>query len=159
MAAQDNPSFQKSGSQAFRPALLPGDYVKESPAKRAALFSSQGANDYESTDYVLDSPVMVFEPGNLSEEDLNREKEKARRLRRTQWWLNKIQKGVCYYCGKDVGRMNLTMDHVVPLSRGGKSKKGNIVAACKKCNNKKKYMLPLEWEEYLKSLAEKSVEL
>ena len=106
----------------------------------------------------LESPVMAFECGNVSEDDLTREKEKARRLRHTQWWLNKIQKGVCYYCGKEVGRMNLTMDHVVPLSRGGKSKKGNIVPACKECNNKKKYMLPLEWEEYLKSLDERSVE-
>jgi len=102
---------------------------------------------------------MAFEPGNVSDGELGREKEKARRLRRSQWWLNKIQKGVCFYCCREVGRMNLTMDHVVPLSRGGKSKKGNIVPACKECNNKKKYMLPLEWEEYLKSLAEKSVDL
>ena len=94
----------------------------------------------------------------VSEEELNREKEKARQLRRSQWWLNKIQKGECYYCRRQVGRSNLTMDHVVPLSRGGKSKKGNIVPACKECNNKKKYMLPLEWEEYLKSLAERSVD-
>lgn len=102
---------------------------------------------------------MAFEPGIVGEEELGREKEKARRLRRTQWWLNRIQKGVCYYCHQKVGRKNLTMDHVVPLSRGGKSKKGNIVPACKECNNKKKYMLPLEWEEYLKSLAERSVDL
>jgi 5-methylcytosine-specific restriction protein A len=107
----------------------------------------------------LQSPVMAFEPGNVSEKELGREKEKARRLRRSQWWLNKIQNGVCYYCRREVGRVNLTMDHVVPLSRGGKSKKGNIVPACKECNNKKKYMLPLEWEEYLKSLAERSVDL
>jgi len=44
------------------------------------------------------------------------------------------------------------MDHIVPLSRGGKSTKGNIVAACKMCNNKKKYLLPVEWEEYLKNI-------
>jgi 5-methylcytosine-specific restriction endonuclease McrA len=43
----------------------------------------------------------------------------------------------------------LTMDHIVPLVRGGKSTKGNCVPACKECNNKKKHMLPIEWEEYL----------
>jgi 5-methylcytosine-specific restriction endonuclease McrA len=48
------------------------------------------------------------------------------------------------------------MDHVVPLSRGGKSKKGNIVPACKECNSKKKYLLPIEWEEYIESLAKSS---
>lgn len=102
--------------------------------------------------------MMTFEADIVSEEELAREKEKARRLRHSQWWLNKIQAGVCYYCRRKVGRENLTMDHVVPLSRGGRSKKGNIVPACKKCNSKKKYMLPLEWEEYLKRLAERSVD-
>jgi 5-methylcytosine-specific restriction endonuclease McrA len=42
------------------------------------------------------------------------------------------------------------MDHLVPIIRGGKSVRGNVAPACKECNNKKKHMLPLEWEEYLK---------
>jgi hypothetical protein len=33
---------------------------------------------------------------------------------------------------------------------------GNVVPACKECNTKKKYLLPLEWEEYLNCLREKS---
>jgi 5-methylcytosine-specific restriction endonuclease McrA len=41
------------------------------------------------------------------------------------------------------------MDHVVPLARGGVSTKANCVVACKECNNKKRYLLPMEWEEYL----------
>jgi 5-methylcytosine-specific restriction endonuclease McrA len=44
------------------------------------------------------------------------------------------------------------MEHVIPLIRGGKSSKGNVVPACKDCNTKKKYLLPIEWEEYRKSL-------
>jgi 5-methylcytosine-specific restriction protein A len=44
------------------------------------------------------------------------------------------------------------MDHLIPLIRGGKSVKSNIVPACKDCNHKKRYMLPLEWEQYLNSL-------
>ena len=98
---------------------------------------------------------MPFEMNDITDEDIRREREKARQLRRTHWWNNKIQKGVCYYCNRDVGREQLTMDHMVPLSRGGKSKKGNIVAACKECNNQKKYLLPLEWEAYLKTLSER----
>lgn len=91
-----------------------------------------------------------------SEEEIKREKEKARRLRKSNWWNSRIEPGVCHYCHSNVGRENLTMDHVVPLSRGGKSKKGNIVPACKECNSKKRYLLPLEWEEYLTGLKEKS---
>ncbi len=99
---------------------------------------------------------MALEYEGMSEQEIRQEKEKARHLRRSSWWMRKIQRGVCYYCNSEVGKAHLTMDHVVPLSRGGKSKKGNIVPACKACNNKKKYLLPIEWEEYLKSLSERS---
>jgi 5-methylcytosine-specific restriction protein A len=92
----------------------------------------------------------------VGEEDIRKEKEKARRLRQSAWWMRKIQPGICYYCHSQVGRTRLTMDHVVPLSRGGRSTKGNIVPACKECNNKKKYLLPIEWQEYLESLAKAS---
>jgi 5-methylcytosine-specific restriction endonuclease McrA len=102
---------------------------------------------------------MSFNGETISEDEIRREKEKARRLRRTHWWNRKIQGGVCHYCRRPVGRQNLTMDHVIPLSRGGKSKKGNIVAACKDCNNKKKYLLPIEWEAYLEQLSESRTEL
>ena len=95
---------------------------------------------------------MSYEIDIVNDEELRREKEKARNLRRTHWWNRKVQRGVCHYCHSDVGRERLTMDHVVPLSRGGKSKKGNIVPACKECNNKKKSLLPIEWEEYLRTL-------
>ena len=100
--------------------------------------------------------VIPFDNEILSDRDIRREKEKARSLRQTSWWMRKISEGLCHYCGHKVGSTNLTMDHVVPLSRGGKSRKGNLVPACKDCNNKKKYLLPIEWEEYLKSLAKMS---
>ncbi|MFC1821197.1 HNH endonuclease [Thermodesulfobacteriota bacterium] len=92
----------------------------------------------------------------ISEKQIKREKEKARHLRQTEWWLRKIHKGICFYCHQHVGRVQLTMDHVVPLSRGGRSNKGNVVPACKECNNKKKYLLPLEWEEYLEKLTRRA---
>jgi len=38
------------------------------------------------------------------------------------------------------------MDHLVPLSRGGRSTKGNVVPACKRCNTGKKQNLAFEWE-------------
>lgn len=73
-----------------------------------------------------------------------KEKAKARELRKTQWWKNEVAKGICHYCGKRFKPKDLTMDHVVPFSRGGKSTKGNIVPSCKVCNNKKKYMTPVD---------------
>ena len=88
----------------------------------------------------------------VDEGHVAREKAKARGLRRTAWWDRQIQAGICHYCGKHVGRADLTMDHVVPLTRGGRSTKGNIVPACKECNSRKHSLLPVEWAEYLERL-------
>ena len=99
---------------------------------------------------------MHFDPFEISDRGIRKQKEKARKLRRTNWWNAKIQKGLCSYCGKKVGADQLTMDHIVPISRGGRSNKGNIVPSCKECNSKKKYLLPIEWEEYLNSLSKET---
>ena len=85
---------------------------------------------------------------------MHREREKARALRQSQWWKRQLDRGRCHYCNRPFPPSALTMDHIVPVVRGGKSKKGNLVPACKDCNNKKKHMLPIEWEAYLRSLAE-----
>ena len=73
-----------------------------------------------------------------------REREKARALRKSVWWQQQIQHGVCHYCGKQVGADALTLDHVVPVARGGTSTKGNVVPACATCNAEKKYLTPAE---------------
>ena len=43
----------------------------------------------------------------------------------------------CQYCGKNFSREDLTIDHVIPKSRGGKSNWTNVVLACGPCNAKK----------------------
>ncbi|PLX39923.1 MAG: HNH endonuclease [Deltaproteobacteria bacterium] len=88
----------------------------------------------------------------VSEEEIRREKAKARELRNSQWWKNRRAEGRCHYCGESFPARDLTMDHVVPIIRGGKSVKANLVPACAECNAKKKYMLPIEWTEYMDSL-------
>jgi len=84
--------------------------------------------------------------------EIRAERARARELRKTRWWQQKTAPGLCYYCGRKTAFKDLTMDHLVPLARGGRSTRENLVPSCKKCNNKKKSMLPLEWEEYLKQL-------
>jgi 5-methylcytosine-specific restriction endonuclease McrA len=43
----------------------------------------------------------------------------------------------CQYCGAQPGRINLTIDHVVPRSQGGLTVWNNVVTACRECNRKK----------------------
>ena len=66
------------------------------------------------------------------------ERQKARTLKQSQWWKRKKGAGICYYCKKNIPPKELTMDHVVPIARDGKSTKGNVVPACKDCNKKKR---------------------
>lgn len=73
-----------------------------------------------------------------------KEKQKAKDMRKSSWWKNEIAKGKCHYCDGSFSPDELTMDHALPLVRGGKSTKGNIVPCCKECNNEKKYLTPAE---------------
>jgi len=43
-------------------------------------------------------------------------------------------KHTCQYCGSN---RNLTLDHVIPVSKGGQDTWDNIVTACETCNNRK----------------------
>ena len=84
--------------------------------------------------------MQCYEPASKSH--INKERQKARALKRSNWWKNKSQ--ICYYCGNQIDKQDLTMDHKVPIARGGRSSKSNIVASCKKCNTLKKASTPAE---------------
>jgi 5-methylcytosine-specific restriction endonuclease McrA len=92
---------------------------------------------------------MDFDLNDWDDDAIRVERNKARELRQSQWWQRKIAKGVCHYCKKPTSPKELTMDHSVPLARGGRTTKGNIVPCCKTCNTRKKQLLPMEWENYL----------
>ena len=50
----------------------------------------------------------------------------------------------CQYCGGIPGRAQLTVDHVLPRSRGGAHDWTNLATACKRCNQKKGSNTPEE---------------
>lgn len=90
---------------------------------------------------------MLDTPNEIT---IKKEREKAQKLRKSQWWKNQIHNDAkCYYCHKELTAKEATMDHIVPVSRGGHSTKGNIVIACKECNTLKKDMTGVEWTIYI----------
>ncbi len=82
--------------------------------------------------------------GFVDEKHVKREKLKARTLRKSNWWKQKLATGICHYCEKSFSSEDLSMDHKTPISRGGTSNKGNVVVCCKACNSEKKYYTPAE---------------
>jgi len=62
------------------------------------------------------------------------------RIKLMRVWMSQDQ--ACAYC---VTRSGTTVDHVVPLSRGGTNFVGNLVPACRPCNSSKGLLLVMEW--------------
>jgi 5-methylcytosine-specific restriction endonuclease McrA len=50
----------------------------------------------------------------------------------------------CQYCGRRGTAFDLTLDHILPKSRGGRTAAENLVASCKRCNNRKGDRTPEE---------------
>ena len=58
--------------------------------------------------------------------------------------LKRLLSGFCAYCG---ATGQLTIDHVIPLARGGDHTIGNFAPACKKCNSTKGDSFIMEWRK------------
>ncbi|MCJ8277782.1 MAG: HNH endonuclease, partial [Bdellovibrionales bacterium] len=56
--------------------------------------------------------------GFVDEAHVKKEKAKAKTLRKSPWWKQKIAQGICHYCQETFTRELLTMDHITPFSRG-----------------------------------------
>lgn len=65
----------------------------------------------------------------------------------------------CQYCGERPGTSELTLDHVLPRSRGGPMTWENVVAACKQCNRDKGSRTPREAAMELKKAPKKPLYL
>jgi 5-methylcytosine-specific restriction endonuclease McrA len=58
----------------------------------------------------------------------------------------------CQYCGKQPSRKDLTVDHIVPRSRGGDTTWNNVVTACQCCNGRKGNRTPEEANMRLRAM-------
>ncbi len=58
--------------------------------------------------------------------------------------LFRRDRNICMYCGDQYSAERLTRDHILPRSRGGKEKWTNLVAACRRCNQRKGNRTPEE---------------
>ncbi len=90
------------------------------------------------------APEPYFEINPDIADHIRKERNKARMLKRTPWWSRQLHQGICHYCGNRFQPDHLSMDHIVPLARGGKSTRGNVVPACAECNRKKKLETPAD---------------
>lgn len=69
------------------------------------------------------------------------------------------QNGLCAYCGQHRNIKYMTVDHIIPLSRGGTDSLGNLQCTCKKCNGLKEDMLPNEFTLFIRNMLENSIRI
>jgi len=78
------------------------------------------------------------------EEHVRRERAKVREAKKSRWWQQKTSNGLCHYCQRKFTIKELTMDHIVPIARGGTTSAGNVVPCCADCNKKKSVDTPVD---------------
>ena len=71
-----------------------------------------------------------------------RRRQEASGMKRTRIYIR--DKYRCQYCGEKKAPRELTLDHILPRSRGGDNSPVNIVTACDLCNNRKGDRTPAE---------------
>lgn len=98
-----------------------------------------GKNQYGMESQVFIQPVIGTTGPLVGEQWLSRTSIYVERL-----VLYKRDRFICAYCGIKYKQYQLTIDHILPKSRGGKNTWMNAVAACKSCNLHKAARTPEE---------------
>lgn len=52
---------------------------------------------------------------------------------------------ICFWCRRKIAKDQRTVDHFMPLAKGGAHAASNLVAACKTCNSYKRDLIPDEF--------------
>ena len=86
-------------------------------------------------DVVVRSPHMEIELPSVLRMKKYQSPKRALAFTKSNVYLR--DKYTCQYCGNDFKGVDLTYDHVVPLSKGGKTNWLNITTSCRKCNGSK----------------------
>ncbi len=111
--------------------------------RAAVLLLKEKAELLERRDGELHSERMTMErPDVIRLVSYVRVPREAHRRRITRRAVLARDSWTCQYCGTT--KSGLTVDHVIPRSRGGRSDWENIVTACASCNRRKGNHLPKE---------------
>ncbi len=116
-------------------------------AARAVIMTIKGAVTVEELDgdRVLRSARTAFPVPSVIRRRIYiniRQRREASGMRRTRIYMR--DKFRCQYCGEKKAPSELTLDHILPRSRGGDNSPFNVVTACVSCNQRKGNRTPSE---------------
>lgn len=113
-------------------------------ARRAIVLVLKGVAiaEEENGHFLHSSRLRIRVPSVIRLLEYRRIPHQSRALSRKNILLR--DRNACQYCGEVLPSSELTLDHVVPRSRGGLSTWENLVACCHHCNRRKGNRLPGE---------------
>ena len=113
-------------------------------ARRAIVLVLKGVamTEEENGHFLHSARLAIRVPSVIRLLEYRRIPHQTRALSRKNILLR--DRNSCQYCGAVLASSELTLDHVVPRSRGGLSTWENLVACCHSCNRKKGNQLPQE---------------
>jgi 5-methylcytosine-specific restriction endonuclease McrA len=113
-------------------------------ARRALVLVLKGvARAEENQPRFIKSPSMTMSiPSVIRLLEFRHIPRQSRALSRKNILMR--DRNTCQYCGQVAPPNELTLDHVIPRSRGGQSTWENLVACCKECNHRKGNSTPPE---------------
>jgi 5-methylcytosine-specific restriction endonuclease McrA len=112
--------------------------------RRAVVLILKGVatTEEEDGDFVHSSRAAIRIPSVIRLTQFHRIPYQSRALSRKNILLR--DRYTCQFCGRVLPASELTLDHVIPRSRGGHTDWDNLVACCHSCNNMKGDRLPDE---------------
>lgn len=112
--------------------------------RRAVVLIFKGVATTEEEDgaYLHSARTVLRVPSVIRLHEFRRIPHQSRALSRKNILLR--DRYSCQFCGRVLPASELTLDHVIPRSRGGRTDWDNLVASCHACNNLKGDRLPEE---------------
>jgi 5-methylcytosine-specific restriction endonuclease McrA len=118
--------------------------INITPVRRAVVLVFKGVATTEEEDgsYLHSARFSYRVPSVIRLREFRRIPRQSRALSRKNILLR--DRYTCQFCGDLFPAVELTLDHVIPRSRGGRTDWDNLVACCHRCNNVKGDRLPEE---------------
>src|SRR5450759_6020037 len=118
--------------------------INVTAARRAIVLILKGVatTEEENGGFLHSARMAVRVPSVIRLTEFRRIPYQSRALSRKNILMR--DRYTCQFCGRSLPASELTLDHVIPRSRGGHTDWDNLVACCHSCNNKKGDRLPDE---------------